>query len=183
MAILQQAAAAPQTRRAVPRAASVLLLAVLAVLVAACSTLGPKLEAPRLSLVGIQVLSTDMFAQRFKVRVLVKNPNDLEIPVRGIEYTIILMGDSFAEGETTDRFVLPAKGEAEFDMLVTTNFVSSFGRLLSRVGGGKLENIEYEISGKIYVEKGILRKIPFSHQGTVDFSKQLKPIQSGPSTL
>ncbi len=142
-----------------------------------------KLESPRLSLVGIQVMSADMFAQRFKVRVLVVNPNEIELPVRGLEYQILLMGDSFADGTSNDVFLLPAKGEAEFDMLVTTNFVSAFGRLLSRVGGGKLENIEYEISGKIYVEKGILRKIPFSHQGTVDFSKQLKPIQSGPSTL
>jgi len=148
------------------------LLAMLAT-VAGCSTLSQNLVAPELSLVGIQMLSTDMFAQRFKVRVLVKNPNDLEIPVRGIEYTIILMGDSFAEGETTDRFVLPAKGEAEFDMLVTTNFVSSFGRLLSRVGGGKLQDLHYEIAGKLQLDKGVMRTIPFNHQGTVDISRAL----------
>jgi LEA14-like dessication related protein len=148
------------------------LLAMLAT-VAGCSTLSQNLVAPELSLVGIQMLSTDMFAQRFKVRVLVKNPNDLEIPVRGIEYTIILMGDSFAEGETTDRFVLPAKGEAEFDMLVTTNFVSSFGRLLSRVGGGKLQDLHYEIAGKLQLDKGVMRTIPFNHQGTVDIARAL----------
>jgi LEA14-like dessication related protein len=163
--------------------AHALVLSTALVLIAACTSMGSKLESPRLSLVGIQVMSADMFAQRFKVRVLVVNPNEIELPVRGLEYQILLMGDSFADGTSNDVFLLPAKGEAEFDMLVTTNFVSAFGRLLSRVGGGKLENIEYEISGKIYVEKGILRKIPFTHQGTVDFSKQLKPIQSGPSTL
>ena len=152
-------------------------------LLAACTSLGPKLESPKLSLVGIQVMSTDMFAQRFKVRVLVENPNDIELPVRGLEYDIILMGDSFAEGTSTSAFVLPAQGEAEFDMMVTTNFMSAFGRLLSRVGGGKLENIEYEIVGKVYVDKGVLRKIPFSHHGTVDFAKQLKPIQQQPKTL
>ena len=141
--------------------------------VAGCSTLSQNLVAPELNLVGMQMLSTDMFAQRFKVRVLVKNPNDLEIPVRGIEYTIILMGDSFAEGETTDRFVLPAKGEAEFDMLVTTNFVSSFGRLLSRVGGGKLQDLHYEVAGKLQLDKGVMRTIPFNHQGTVDISRAL----------
>jgi LEA14-like dessication related protein len=163
--------------------AHALVLSTALVLIAACTSMGSKLESPRLSLVGIQVMSADMFAQRFKVRVLVVNPNEIELPVRGLEYQILLMGDSFADGTSNDVFLLPAKGEAEFDMLVTTNFVSAFGRLLSRVGGGKLENIEYEISGKIYVEKGILRKIPFSHQGTVDFSKQLKPIQSAPRTL
>jgi LEA14-like dessication related protein len=85
-----------------------------------------------------------------------------------------MMGDSFAEGESAESFVLPALGEAEFDMLVTTNFVSSFARLLSRAGGGKLEDIDYEIAGKVYVDKGMLRKIPFSHRGTVDFTRALK---------
>ena len=82
--------------------------------------------------------------------------------------------DSFAEGMSDQAFVLPALGEAEFDMLVTTNFVSSFGRLLSRVQGGKLENIDYEITGKVMVDKGMVRKIPFNHRGTVDFSRATK---------
>jgi LEA14-like dessication related protein len=94
--------------------------------------------------------------------------------VRGLEYTIIMMGDSFAEGMSDQAFVLPALGEAEFDMLVTTNFVSSFGRLLSRVQGGRLEDIDYEITGKVMVDKGMLRKIPFNHRGTVDFTRALK---------
>jgi LEA14-like dessication related protein len=156
------------------RALRLLLAAALATLLASCSTLGSKLEAPHMEVVGVQMLSTDMFSQRFKLRMLVKNPNDLELPVRGLEYTIIMMGDSFAEGESAESFVLPALGEAEFDMLVTTNFVSSFARLLSRAGGGKLEDIDYEIAGKVYVDKGMLRKIPFSHRGTVDFSRALK---------
>jgi len=147
------------------------LLALLAVL-ASCAT-GPKLETPRLKVIGIEMMSTDMFAQRFKVRMLVQNPNDMELQVRGLDYQIILMGDSFADGVSNDQFLLPALGEAEFDMMITTNFVSSFGRLISRMGGGKLEDIEYEIVGKIFVDKGMLRKIPFSQRGTVDFSRAL----------
>jgi len=154
------------------------LLLVLAALAASCSTLA-DLEAPQVELGGVQMMSADMFAQRFKLRVKVHNPNDVELPVKGIDYTVIMMGDSFAEGVTTERFVLPAKGEAEFDMLVTTNFVSSFGRLLSRVGGGKLENIDYEIAGKVLVDKGMLRKIPFSRRGTVDFVKLLGAPKDG----
>jgi len=149
------------------------LLLVLAALLASCTTLG-DLETPRVQVLGVQMLSTDMFAQRFKVRVQVQNPNDLALPIEGLDYKILMMGDSFAEGVSSDHFLLPALGDAEFDMLVTTNFVSSFGRLLSRVGGGKLENIDYEIAGKIFVDKGMLRKIPFSHRGTVDFTKALR---------
>ncbi|MGB5104438.1 MAG: LEA type 2 family protein [Steroidobacteraceae bacterium] len=154
------------------------LLLVLALLAASCSTLS-DLQAPRVELLGVQVMSADMFAQRFKVRLLVQNPNDVELPVKGIDYKIIMMGDSFADGMSTERFVLPAMGEAEFDTQVTTNFVSSFGRLLSRVGGGKLENVDYEIAGDILLDKGVLRKIPFSHRGTVDFEKVLGGTKKG----
>jgi LEA14-like dessication related protein len=157
------------------RTLRLLFVAACAALLAACASVSPKLEAPRLELMGVQMLSTDMFAQRFKIRVKVNNPNDLELPVRGLEYTIIMMGDSFAEGMSDQAFVLPAMGEAEFDMLVTTNFVSSFGRLLSRVQGGKLENIDYEITGKVMVDKGMVRKIPINHRGTVDFTRATKP--------
>jgi LEA14-like dessication related protein len=157
-------------RKTLPRVVAALALALL---LGACSSLGHKYETPELSMVGLQMLSTDMFAQKFKVRVLVKNPNEVELPIKGLEYQIILMGDSFAEGTTTDRFVVPAKGEAEFDMLVTTNFVSSFGRLLSRVGGGKLQNLDYEIAGKVMLDKGVIRNIPFNHHGQVDVSKAL----------
>ncbi|HXW09056.1 MAG TPA: LEA type 2 family protein [Steroidobacteraceae bacterium] len=136
-----------------------------------CSALAPKLETPQLSLLGIQMLSTDMFAQKFRVRVKVENPNDLELPVRGLDYKIILMGDSFADGQSSDRFVVPAKGEAEFDMVVTTNFVSSLGRLISRVGGGKLENLDYEIAGEVLLDKGFVKKIPFNHHGQVDLAR------------
>ena len=145
---------------------------------AACTGLG-DLKTPELEVLGVQMLSTDMFAQRFVVRMHVQNPNDIELPVKGIDYTLLLMGYLFAEGKTEEPFVLPALGEAEFDMTVTTNFVSSFGRLLSRVGGGKLEDIEYELAGTLLVDKGMVRKIPFNKRGTLDFTRALEKAKSG----
>ena len=139
---------------------------------AACTGLG-DLKTPQLEVLGVQMLSTDMFAQRFVVRMHVQNPNDLELPVKGIDYTLLLMGDLFAEGKTEEPFVLPALGEAEFDMTVTTNFVSSLGRLISRVGGGKLEDLDYEIAGEVLLDRGFVKKIPFNHHGTVDVARAL----------
>ena len=163
----------PPRRRPAPWIVALSVVAWSVGLLGGCSALAPKLESPQLSLVGIQMMSTDMFAQKFRVRVKVENPNDLELPVRGLDYKIILMGDSFAEGVSSDRFVLPAQGEAEFDMIVTTNFVSSLGRLISRVGGGKLENLDYEIAGEVLLDKGFVKKIPFNHHGQVDIARAL----------
>jgi LEA14-like dessication related protein len=145
---------------------------------AACSGLG-DLQTPQLEVLGVQMMSTDMFAQRFTVRMHVQNPNNMELPVKGIDYTLLLMGDLFAEGKTNEPFVLPALGEAEFDMTVTTNFVSSLGRLISRVGGGKLEDIDYELAGTLFVDKGMVRKIPFNKRGTLDFTRAVDKAKSG----
>jgi len=157
----------------VGRLSAGLLVTLLIMALGACSTVSSKFQAPDVQVMSVQILSSDMFAQKFKVRLKLENPNKIELPVRGLEFDVLLMGDRFAEGSSADQFILPARGEAEFDIAVTTSFVSSFGRLISRVGGGKLNNVDYEIVGKVFVDKGMLRKIPFNHRGTVDFTKAL----------
>jgi hypothetical protein len=64
-------------------------------------------------------------------------------------------------------------------MTVTTNFVSSFGRLISRMGGGRLEDIDYELAGTLMLDKGFVRKIPFNKRGTVDFTRALEKTKAG----
>ena len=136
-----------------------------------CATVPKDLRAPDFEVMRIEMQSSDMFAQHFKVRLKVQNPNEIEMPIKSLDYKLLLMGDSFGEGMSDQPFVLPANGDAEFDMMLTTNFVSSFGRLVSRLGGGKLENIDYEIAGNVVLGKGFVRKLPFDHKGTVDFGK------------
>jgi LEA14-like dessication related protein len=137
-------------------------------LLAACSALAPKLEAPTLALVNVRMTSADMFNQNFIVRVHVENPNDRDLPVNGIDYKLFLEGDSFAEGVSNKPFVIPANGETEFDLPVRTNFVSSLGRLVSRLQGRK--QVQYVIEGKVLTDIGFLSKIPFRQSGTVDLT-------------
>ena len=143
------------------------LAAVLAAL-SGCAGLGAKFEAPRLSVVNISMTSADMFSQQFVMRMHVQNPNDRELPIRGIDYQLFLAGDSFAEGVSNEPFTLPALGETEFDLPVRTNFVSSLGRLLSRLNGES--KVSYLIEGEVFLESGMFRKIPFRHGGDVDLA-------------
>jgi LEA14-like dessication related protein len=141
--------------------------AVLWVCLAGCA-LTPKLEAPRLSLVSVSMTSADIFNQQFMVRMHVQNPNDRDIPVNGIDYELFLEGDSFAEGVTNKSFVIPAMGETEFDLPVRTNFVSSLGRLVSRLQGRK--QVQYVLEGKVLTDIGMFNKIPFRESGSVDLT-------------
>jgi LEA14-like dessication related protein len=144
--------------------ASILIL--LGLLIAAgCSSLGPKIETPRLTIVRVAMTSADIFNQQFLVRLHVENPNDRDLPVRGIDYKLFLQGDSFAEGVSSKPFVVPALGETEFDMTVRTNFVSGVGRLLTRLNGR--DQVEYILEGKVLTDLGMVKKIPFQESGTV----------------
>jgi LEA14-like dessication related protein len=125
-------------------------------------------EPPRLSIVNVGMVSADVFSQQFRIRLHVQNPNDRDLPIKGIEYELFLQGDSFAEGISNQPFVVPGLGEAEFDTLVTTNFMSSVGRLLSKLNNGDGSKVQYTFVGKVVLSQGMLRKIPFSERGMVD---------------
>ncbi|HEX4972433.1 MAG TPA: LEA type 2 family protein [Steroidobacteraceae bacterium] len=140
-------------------------LGVLVLCLAACSALGPKIEVPQVTLVRVAMTSADIFNQQFMVRMHVENPNDRELPVRGIDYKLFLEGDSFAEGVSNKPFTVPAKGETEFDMIVRTNFVSGIARLMSRLNGR--DQVQYVFEGKVLTDISMAKTIPFQESGTV----------------
>ena len=136
-----------------------------AALLPACS-LGPKLEAPKLSIVGVQVVSAELWTQHLKVRLQVHNPNDRELPVKGLEYTIEIAGEQFASGDSAASFVVPPHGDAEFDTKVTANLAGTVMKLLTRGANAASEGIPYRLSGKVSLSSGLWRSIPFDERGT-----------------
>jgi LEA14-like dessication related protein len=136
-----------------------------AALLGAC-VLAPKLEPPKLSIAGVQVVSGELWVQHLKVRMHVHNPNERELPVKGLEYTIEIEGEPFASGESAASFVVPARGDAEFDTNVTTNLAGAMLKLLGRGPGAVTQEVPYRISGKVSLGSGLWRSIPFDQQGT-----------------
>jgi LEA14-like dessication related protein len=126
----------------------------------------PKLERPTLSVVGVQLLSGNLWEQRLKVRLRVQNPNDRALPVKSIEYTLEVADQPFASGESADAFTVPALGETEFDMNVTTNVTGTLLKLLARGSERQAQDVPYRLSGKLSLSAGLLRSIPFEEQGT-----------------
>ncbi|HEY6484744.1 MAG TPA: LEA type 2 family protein [Steroidobacteraceae bacterium] len=127
-----------------------------------CSLLQPNLQTPKLSIVGVQLLKSDLWHQELKVRMRVENPNDRELPVRGITYSLELDNQEFAHGESAASFVVPALGTAEFDMSMSANMAGMLMRLLSQGGS----QIDYHLSGRIALSAGLLRSIPFDEHGS-----------------
>src|SRR5450755_1882589 len=139
-----------------------LLIAVAALPLWGCSLFVPRFETPTLTVVNVQMLKSDLWHQELKVRVRVQNPNDRALPVKGLSYELDLDGQDFAHGVSGASFVVPALGEAEFDMSVSANMASMLIKLLGQGGN----QVEYHITGKIALSAGLLRSISFDDHGT-----------------
>ena len=141
------------------------ILAVLTSL-AGCVGIPSDLRSPDVSFVGLRALDASLFEQRLEVRMLVKNPNNIELPVNGLDVEVELADEPFAHGVSAREFVVPALGEAEFDMIVTANAATA---LLKIAGSDRKsrEEISYRLKGKLSTRLGLLRSIPFDETGTV----------------
>ncbi|HMA11559.1 MAG TPA: LEA type 2 family protein, partial [Steroidobacteraceae bacterium] len=123
------------------RTMRVLTAMLMVVVLAGCAY--TRLEKPKLEVVDVQLLKGDLLQQQLKLRMRVQNPNDRELPVRGITYELAVAGEAFAHGESERNFVVPALGSAEFDVNVTANAATALLKILA--GGRKLESVDYRL--------------------------------------
>lgn len=142
------------------RSASLLLLAVA---LSGCTLFAPKLETPRLSIVDVEVRKANFLEQQLRVRIHVENPNDRSLAIQGLSYTVYLGSQEFATGVSDASFVVPALGNAEFNMDVTANAAGALFAILSKPPG---QSIDYHMKGRVELSHGWLRSIPFQQSGT-----------------
>jgi LEA14-like dessication related protein len=141
--------------------ATAALLTIAAALLCGCAT-EPKLEPPRVSVAGVQFVSGELWLQHLKVRLHLHNPNDRDLPVKGLEYTIEIAGQEVAAGSSAQTFLLPLHGDAELDTHVTANLAGSVLKLLTHIPGTLAA---YRLSGKVSLGDG-LGRIPFEEHAS-----------------
>jgi LEA14-like dessication related protein len=156
------------------RSMTVVVLA--AVALAGCASLPTNLKTPEVTFVRLRSVEASVFEQKLEVRLKVQNPNAIELPVNGLDVDMELAGEPFAHGVSAREFVVPANGEAEFDMNVTANAVNA---LLRIAGGRNTDAIAYKLKGKLSTRIGLLRTIPFEETGTVPVADLLGKRRKG----
>ena len=143
---------------------------------AGCAALPLNLKTPGISFVGLKTVEASVFEQKLEVRLKVNNPNSIELPVNGLDVDIELAGEPFAHGVSARELVVPALGEAEFDMNVTANAATA---LLKIAGEKKSDAIGYKLKGKLSTKLGMVRTIPFEESGTLPVADLLGKKHKG----
>lgn len=150
---------------------AILLSSIGSLALAACTAIPVNLKTPEVSFIGLHAVEASVFEQKLQVRMKVHNPNSIELPVNGLDVDIEVADEPFAHGVSAREFVVPAGGEAEFDMLVTANAATALLKLAG--SGAKAEDVRYRLKGKLSTKLGLLRTIPFEETGTLPVSDLL----------
>ena len=136
-----------------------------ALLCAACAAM--NFQAPEITPTAVELVDAQVLEQRFKVHLHVQNPNDRPLPIKSVSCTLEVSGVDVGHGESSAPFTIPAQGDGDFDMIVTTNLASSMPNLLVRLAQGK-ELPSYRLSGKVNPDIRFMPPIPFQKSGQIN---------------
>jgi LEA14-like dessication related protein len=134
-------------------------------LLSGCASLVPKLIAPDMTITRVQLGNTTSAGQQpVQLTVHAINPNDRAIAIRSIDAQLDVENLSFAQGTTAEGFVLPAKGEVDFDLDVMANINTAVVLLANRLGH---RAANYRLYGTVHLKGGLLHNVPFDQKGRV----------------
>jgi len=133
-------------------------------LLAACA---PRLQKPEISLAGIDLVGLGLLEQRFVLKLRIRNPNDVDLPVNALSFDVELNARHFARGVSDKPVIIPRQGET----ILEVKTVSRLGDVLKPlrdVQKNKRERIGYRVFGSVDLEG--FGSFPFDRSGDVPLS-------------
>ena len=131
---------------------------------AACA--GPRgpVQPPHVSLVDLRVIDVKLFEQRYGLQLRVQNPNNVSLPIVGMDYVVRLNGTEFGKGVSRESVSVPAYGESIIEVPVVSNVWSLWQRLQDLQQKELAQGVKVEIAGGVNLAHQA-DKLPFMFQG------------------
>ncbi|MGF1563646.1 MAG: LEA type 2 family protein [Geminicoccaceae bacterium] len=139
------------------------------VLLAACAGLPGGLEPPDVTIVGMTgEARPGLFEQDVDVRIAVDNPNDRQLSVSSLRYTMDLNGRTIGRGYTTESFVVDAYGRAEAGGRLKLGTDAMIGALVNMA---ERPQLDFRLRGSMKVKEAPFGSLGFDREGSLDFSQ------------
>jgi len=151
-----------------PRAAALVSLCLVVAFLPGCAGLGGLDEPPRVTLAGLRPVELQLLEQRFEARLRIRNPNDVPLRVRAMEYTLSINGGEFADGVRGEPFTVPAYGEEVVDLVMFSNLARVFDQF-RRLQERDRPLVRYEVHGSLRLG-GLGGRIAFEREGEIALS-------------
>ncbi|NOS77994.1 MAG: LEA type 2 family protein [Nitrospira sp.] len=152
------------------RLSKLLLIIATFVTLSGCASWFAKGEIPDVLVTNITPLDSTPFEQRLKIDLRVRNPNDYELQVTGMDMRLDLNGKRLARGLGNQAFAVPRLSDSVVTIETTTSTLDVVRQVL---GLRKIQALSYEISGVLYLKDG---RLPFENSGVLVEKGELSGI-------
>lgn len=123
-------------------------------------------------MVNVNPLGGTLFEQRVQVDLRVRNPNDFNLDVTGLDFTLQLNNKRLARGLASQAVTIPRLGDAILTVETTTSTLDVLSQLLNLASG---EDVTYHIKGILHLQN---IPLPFDNEGILLDTSKLR--QSSP---
>jgi LEA14-like dessication related protein len=148
------------------------LTCILLVAMVGCASWFVKGESPEVLVTNVTPLEGTAFEQRLQVDLRIRNPNDFDLLVTGIDFILNLNGKRLARGLGTTAITIPRLSEAVVSVQTSTSTFDVVRQLLSF---SQTQDLSYDITGWLHLKNGRLR---FDNSGILLEKGQLSGVPS-----
>ena len=118
-------------------------------------------EAPEVLVTNVTPLEASAFEQRLQVDLRIRNPNDFDLAVTGIDFRLDLNGNRLARGLGNKELVIPRLSDAITSVETSTSTLQVVRQLLSFSGD---QSFTYHVAGVLHTKEG---RLPFDSSGVL----------------
>ncbi len=122
------------------------------------------LLAPRITVQNVEPLRSSAGEQRFRVNLLVDNPNTEPLAIRNIEFKLRLADEGIIDGLLPAPVLIEGLHQQTMTLELGSEMISSLSRLMSFVEGPD-NMLPYEIYGDITLDRKLRDPFRFSERG------------------
>jgi hypothetical protein len=140
----------------------------LAYLLAACASITPEFDPPKVNLESFRALPSEGGAPRFELKLRIANPNTQSLDIAGISYSVDVLDRELISGVTNEVPLIEGYAE-EVVTLEAGLQLFQLLRLITGLAGEQVSNLDYRFRAKIDF-KGFMPTQRIEESGTIDLS-------------
>ncbi|MGL6160547.1 LEA type 2 family protein [Microbulbifer sp.] len=150
-----------------------LLLSLLALLLGGCAVLSPNYQKPEVEVTAVEPLpagpGNDL---RFRIHLRVFNPNDSELALSGLYYTLSLAGHKVITGTSRELPPIAPYGQDNIVVDATASLVGSIFAAAELIGTRR-ESVPYELVAKLGLRRSIVPSITVRKEGEIRLNQRM----------
>ena len=126
-----------------------------------CASWFMKGEAPEVLVTNVTPLHASAFEQRLQVNLRIRNPNDVDLAVTGIDFRLDLNGNRLVRGLGNKELIVPRLSDSVTSVETSTSTIQVVRQLLSFSGD---QPLTYHVTGVLHTKDG---RLPFDSSGVL----------------